>query len=374
MAALPLEARTLARFNSLSMELSMLRPALLSLALLTALAGCSKNEQPKKEPFTAASTALTDTVLLPAYTRWTDSDRQLADSARAFCSGEQELNQARQTFLAAHGAWSALQPLAIGPLGEGNLLKQVQTEQKDTLARQIETLLDSKPLLKQADLEGANPELQGLSAYEYLLFDPSRNLADLEQKRRYCPLLLAIGTHQQALSAKVLAAWMGEQGLAKNLKNFPNPRYVEGRAAVAELLRAEVSALEGFKRQLGSVLGRDAAPTPQPVEAASGSLLTGLDAGLASAEALWRGQNNDGLRSLLGKDQADLITRLDGAFAETRQRLAALGRPLGELLVDPAGQTSLNQLYDSLDSLARLHGNDLAQALGAQSGNARAGN
>ncbi|HYQ39870.1 MAG TPA: imelysin family protein [Pseudomonas sp.] len=349
----------------------MLRPALLSLALLTALAGCSKTEPPKKEPFAAVSAALTDAVLLPAYTRWTDSDRQLADSARAFCSGEQALSQARQAFLAAHGAWAALQPLAIGPLGEGKLSRQVHSGQPDALARQIDTLLDSKPLPKQADLEGAAPEVQGLSAYEYLLFDPSRNLADLEQMRRYCPLLLAIGSHQQALSAKVLAAWMGEQGLARNLKNFPNARYAEGRAAVAELLRAEVSALDGFKGQLGGLLGRDAAPTPQPLAAVSGSLLSGLDAGLASAETLWRGQNNDGLRSLLGKDQADLVTRLDGAFAETRQRLAALGRPLGELLADPAGQASLNQLYDSLDSLARLHGNDLAQALGVPSGSTR---
>ena len=351
----------------------MLRPALLSLALLAALAGCAKNEPPKKEPFAAASTALTDAVLLPAYTRWTDSDRQLADSARAFCAGEQDLAQARQVYLNALGAWAALQPLAVGPLSEGNLAWQVQfwPDKKDLVGRQVNALVDSTPQLKQADLEKASVVVQGLSAYEYLLFDQSLNLADLDQKRRYCPLLLAIGTHQQALSAQVLGAWMGEQGLASQLKNFPNKRYPEGREAVADLLGTQINALETLKKKLGTPLARVTKSAPQPYQAEawrSGASLASIGASLTSAEALWRGQNGDGVRSLLGKDQADLVTRIDGAFAETRQRLAALGRPLSELLADEAGRASLNQLYDSLDALYRLHGNDLAKALGIQLG------
>ncbi|MBV2134371.1 imelysin [Pseudomonas sp. MAP12] len=356
----------------------MLRPALLSLALLTALAGCSKSEppQPKKEPFAAASAALTDAVLLPAYTRWTDSDRQLADSARAFCSGEQALPQARQAYLNAFGAWAALQPLAIGPLGEGNLSWQVQfwPDKKNLVARQVDALLASKPQLKQADLESASVVVQGLTAYEYLLFDQGIDLADLKQKRRYCPLLLAIGTHQQALSAKVLGAWLGEQGLANQLKNIPNSRYAEGREALGELLRAQVNALEGLKKKLGTPLARGTKAIPQPYQAEawrSGASLASLDASLATAETLWRGQANGdgaGVRSLLGKDQADLATRIDAAYAESRQRIAALGQPLTALLADEAGRTSLNQLYDSLDTLHRLHGNDLAKALGIQLG------
>ena len=351
----------------------MLRPALLSLALLTALAGCSKNEppQPKQEPFAAASAALANAVLLPAYTRWTDSDRQLADSARAFCSGEQELAQARQAYLNAFGTWAALQPLAIGPLGEGNLSWQVQfwPDKKNLVARQVDALLASKPQLKQADLESASVVVQGLTAYEYLLFDQGIDLADLEQKRRYCPLLLAIGTHQQALSAKVLGAWLGEQGLASQLKNIPNSRYAEGREAVAELLRVQVSALDGLKKKLGTPLARGKTPQPYLAEAwRSGASLASLDASLASAEALWRGANGDGARSLLTAEQADLATRIDAAYSETRQRIAALGQPLAVLLADEAGRASLNQLYDSLDTLHRLHDSELAKALGIQLG------
>ncbi len=348
----------------------MLRPALLSLSLLALLAGCSNGEppKPKAEPFAAASAALTDGVLLPAYTRWTDSDRQLADSARAFCAGEQDLAAARQAYLTAHGAWAALQPLAVGPLGEGNLAWQVQfwPDKKNLVARQVEALLDKTPQLRQAELEKASVVVQGLSAYEYLLFDQDIDLADLEQKRRYCPLLLAIGSHQQALSAQVLGSWLGEQGLAAQLKSFPNTRYAEGREAVAELLRAQVGALDGLKRKLNTPLPLGGKP-PQPYQAEawrSGASLELIDASLASAESLWR----EGVRGLLGKEQADLATRIDAAYHETRQRIAALGQPLGVLLADEAGRASLGQLYDSLGTLHRLHEAELAKALGIQLG------
>jgi hypothetical protein len=348
----------------------MLRPALLSLAALAVLAGCSNDEppKPKAEPFAATSAALTDSVLLPAYTRWTDSDRQLADSARAFCAGEQDLAAARQAYLDAHKSWAALQPLAIGPLAEGNLAWQVQfwPDKKNLVARQVNALLDKHPQLRQAELEKASVVVQGLTAYEYLLFDAGIDLADLEQKRRYCPLLVSIGSHQQALAAGVLAQWLGEQGMAAQLKHFPNTRHAEGREAVAELLRAQVSALDGLKRKLNTPLPLGGKP-PQPYQAEawrSDASLTLIDASLASAEALWR----EGVRGLLGTEQADLATRIDAAYSETRQRLAALGQPLTALLADQAGRDALGQLYDSLGTLHRLHEAELAKALGIQLG------
>jgi len=336
--------------------------------LVLGLAACSP-----QDPQQRTSAALADGVLLPAYSAWHQSNQQLAASARAFCAGSQDLGAAQQTFLTDVASWAALQPLQVGPLAEGNRAWQVQfwPDKKNLVRRQVEALLNGKPQLTQADVEKASVVVQGLSAYEYVLFDAAIDLSDSAQKTLYCPLLSAIGEHQERLSAEVLGQWQAEDGMAAQLKQFPNARYAEAPEAVAELLRAQVNALDGMKKKLGAALGRQTKGQPQPYQAEfwrSNASLASLAAGLASAERLWLGADKDGLRSLLGDDQRELAERIDQQYAATRQQLAALQRPLGELLADEAGRAELNAFYDSLNQVHRLQGGELAKALGIQLG------
>lgn len=346
----------------------MLRKPLIAALLGLALAGCDQSP-----PEARISAALADSVVLPAYRSWLLSNQQLASSAAAFCAGDSALPAARQAFLSAQSAWAGLQPLMVGPLAEGNRAWQVQfwPDKKNLVRRQVEALLSSKPQLNQADVENASVVVQGLSAYEYLLFDPALDLRQAEQKARYCPLLKAIGNHQQALGQEVLDQWQAEQGMASQLKRFPNARYADANEAIAELLRAHISALDGLKKKLGAPMGRQSKGHPQPYQAEawrSAASLANLAAALASAERLWQGHNGDGLKALLGRDQAELAGRIDAAYLDTRQRLAALERPLGELLGEPTGRARLNELYASLDQLHRLQESELAKALGVQIG------
>lgn len=341
----------------------------LTLALLSlTLAACSP-----ADPQQSVSSALTNGVLLPAYSTWTEANRQLASSGQAFCADQQNLSDARQAFLTAQSAWASLQPLLIGPLAEGNRAWQVQfwPDKKNLVARQVEALLKKSPELTPADLDKSSVVVQGLTAYEYLVYDAAIDLGNAEQKARYCPLLVAIGQHQQALATDVLDRWQAKDGMAAQLQAFPNERYAEPAEAVAELLRTQVNALDGLKKKLGTPLGRQSKGQPQPYQAEawrSKASLANLAAGLASAERIWRGAEQDGVQALLSSDQAALQQRIDTAYSDTRQRLAALQRPLGELLADPAGRSELNALYDSLNALHRLHETELAKALGIQMG------
>lgn len=341
----------------------------LTLALLgLALSACTPSD-----PQQQLSTALTDGVLLPAYSAWVETDRQLAASGQAFCAGEQTLADARQAFVTAQSAWSGLQPLLIGPLAEGNRAWQVQfwPDKKNLVARQVEGLIKSKPQLTPADLDKSSVVVQGLTAYEYLLFDPAIDLGETAQKTRYCPLIVAIGQHQQALASDILSQWQAVDGMAAQLKNFPNTRFADAPEAVAELLRTQVNALDGLKKKLGTPLGRQTKGTPQPYQAEawrSNASLANLAASLASAERIWHGAEQDGFQSLLTQEQSELGQRIDAAYADTRQRLVALQRPLAELLGDDRGRAELNALYDSLGALHRLHEAELAKTLGIQLG------
>lgn len=343
--------------------------SLLPFALLGALlAGCSPSE-----PQQQLSDVLADGVLLPAYSAWHEADRQLASSAKAFCAETQNLEEARQAFLSAQSTWAALQPLMLGPLAEGNRTWQVQfwPDKRNLVARQVEALLKEDAALTPAELKNASVVVQGLSAYEYVLFDPAIDLKEPTQKARYCPLLIAIGEHQQHLAAEVLQQWQAEDGMAEQLKHFPNNRYAAATDAVAELLRTQINALDGLKKKLGTPLGRQTKGKPQPYQAEawrSNASLASLAASLASAERLWHGAAQDGLHTLLSDEQAALKQRIDAAYSDSRQRLAALQRPLSELLGDDASRAELNTLYDSLNTLHRLHEAELAKTLGIQIG------
>ena len=346
----------------------MLHRTLIASLLGLALVGCGQ-----QDPRAKVSAALADGVLLPAYNSWQEADRQLAVNAEAFCAGNADLGTARQAFLGAQSAWAGLQPLLVGPLAEGNRAWQIQfwPDKKNLVQRQVEALLKSKPQLNNDDLAKASVVVQGLTAYEYMLFDPALDLTQAEQKARYCPLLQAIGQHQQALAAQIMDEWQGKPGMAEQLKTFPNERYADANEAIADLLRVQVTALDGLKKKLGAPMGRQSKGIPQPYQAEawrSAASLANLGAALANAELLWHGSNRDGIQTLLGDDQADLANRIDAAYQDTRQRLAALDKPLGDLLADEAGRAALNELYDSLNRLHRLQESELAKALDVQIG------
>ncbi|QKZ06644.1 imelysin family protein [Pseudomonas eucalypticola] len=343
----------------------MFRPTLLftSLAALV-LGACTPQDQQA-----ATSAAIAEQVILPSYNRWADADRQLAVSALAYCQGSASLDTARADFLHAQRAWAQLQPLLIGPLAEGNRTWQVQfwPDKKNLVGRQVDQLVNASTPVDASQLASASVVVQGLSAYEYILFDARLDLADAGQKARYCPLLIAIGEHQKTLAESILAQWNSPQGMLWELSHFPNPRYADGHEAIADLLRTQVTALDTLKKKLGTPLGRQSKGIAQPLQAEawrSQASLANLAASLDAAQAVWQGVDGQGLRRLLGKEQKGLAERLDAAYVAAQTLLAQHPRPLAELLADPQGRQQLETLYDRLNTLHRLHEGELAKALG----------
>lgn len=347
----------------------MFRPKLLftSLAAL-ALGACSP-----QDPQAVTSAAIAKQVILPTYSRWVEADRTLAASALAYCEGKEDLEKARADFLNAQKAWAELQPLLVGPLAEGNRAWQVQfwPDKKNLVGRQVTALLKNKPELTQADLENGSVVLQGLSAYEYVLYDEADDLNDSQTKARYCRLLEAIGEHQQKLTANILQQWEGKDGMVTQLSEFPNERYADSKEAISDLLRVQVTALDGLKKKLGAPLGRQSKGIPQPFQAEawrSDATLGSIDAALAGAQQLWQGTDDNGLKKLVPAQQAELIKRIDVAYATTRKQIADIMLPFSELIADEAGRARLDELYQQIDALHRLHQSDLARALGVQIG------
>ncbi len=347
----------------------MFRPKLLftSLAAL-ALGACSP-----QDPQAVTSAAIAKQVIMPTYSRWVEADRQLAVSALAYCEGKASLETARADFLHAQKAWAELQPLLIGPLAEGNRAWQVQfwPDKKNLVGRQVEQLVGGDKPVDAAAVAKSSVVVRGLSAYEYILFDSKPDAANPEQKARYCPLLVAIADYQKTLAEDILKNWNSTDGMLAQMTKFPNQRYADSHEAIADLLRAQVTALDTLKKKLGTPMGRMSKGIPQPLQAEawrSQSSLKSIAASLAAAQTVWAGVDNQGLRGLLGKDQKALADKIDAAYAESSKLLESNQRSLSELLEDEAGRQQLNAIYDSLNVVHRLHEGELAKALNIQLG------
>lgn len=347
----------------------MFRPKL----LFTGLAALALGACTPQDPQAVTSAAMAKQVILPTYSRWVEADRQLAASALAFCEGKQDLASARADFLKAQKAWAELQPLLIGPLAEGNKAWSVQfwPDKKNLVGRQVEQLVSAGKPIDGASLAKASVVVQGLSAYEYILFDSKPEIADDAQKARYCPLLSAIGERQKALAEEVLASWNSNDGMLSQMSKFPNQRYADSHEAIADLLRAQVTALDTLKKKLGAPMGRQTKGIAQPYQAEawrSAQSMASVRASLTAAQTVWTGVDNKGLRGLLPNEQKALVDKIDAAYATSLKYLDDNQRNLGELLSDQAGQQFLNTLYDSLNVVHRLHEGELARALDIQLG------
>lgn len=321
------------------------------------LAACS---DPRQE----VTTQLANQVLFSAHGQWQQSNSDLLGSTRAWCDGVQELASLKKVFHRSQLAWSRLQPLMVGPLAEGNRSWQVQfwPDKRNMVARQTEALLDEFADLDQQQLEGASVVVQGLTAFEYVLFDDKVAIAD--NRERYCPLLVGIARHQQTLSIEVLDLWQQPGGMLEQLTTFPNDRYANADEALGGILRVQVTGVDTLKKKLGTPMGRLNNGVPQPYQAeawrsrhSTENLLASLD----GAQAVW-----ERVRSLVG--DAQLVGDIDAAYKSVRDKLAALPAPLMEMVQDKANQPQLQSLYADLDALENLQQNDLARHLGIQIG------
>ncbi|WP_290523796.1 imelysin family protein [Alcanivorax sp.] len=328
------------------------------LVLLAVLVSACSN--PREE----VTVQLANQVLLPAHEQWHGSNGALRVAAEGFCAGELDRPALEQSFYRALQSWSYLQPLMVGPMAEGNRSWQVQfwPDKRNLVARQVEALLDASNPLTPDALESASVVVQGLTAFEYVLFDETVALAD--SMARYCPLLTGIARHQQALSGSVLAMWEGPEGMLKALTQFPNDRYASADEALASMLRTQITAVDVLKKKLGVPMGRLNNGVPQPWQAEawrSQHSIGNLQESLAGARALW-----ERVRPLVG--DAELVTRIDAAYENTAQKLAGLPDPLVEMVQDKASLPRLKVLYESIDHLENLQQTELARDLGIQIG------
>ena len=223
-------------------------------------------------------------------------------------------------------------------------------------------MLDEADPLTREQLDAASVVVQGLTAFEYVLFDESVTLAN--SRDRYCPLLTGIARHQLALSEAVLTLWHEPGGMLAQLSDFPNDRYATANEGLAAILRMQITGVDVLKKKLGTPMGRLNQGVVQPYQAEawrSQQSIENLQASLQGAQAVW-----ERVRSLVS--DAALVKDIDQAYEDVAKQLAALPAPLMELVQAPQHSETLTALYAALDNLENRQQTELARNLNIQIG------
>lgn len=311
---------------------------------------------------------LVEQVAMPAYGHWQRANQDFYTASEQFCAGKTDLAAVRSQWLAAQHAWVALQPVLVSPSPADHPGLQVQfwPDKRNLPARQVEELLKKNEPVTAESLAAGSVAVRGLTASEYILFDNGHDMADVKQRARYCPLLQANTTYQLALSLHLLTIW--QQEFAGQLVQVPNKRYADANGPLAELLRAQVTALDVMKKKLGTAIGQPAGGEPQLYQAEawrSGDTLGSLQAAVAGSRSVWDGE---GFRALVLQKNPAVAKAVDEAYNNLQAQLAGLQQPLAVLLASQGGQLALKKLYEQLHALHLLQEKELAKVLGVQLG------
>lgn len=346
------------------------------LALLSSLLACSPPPQTTPEEVALSNTA--HQLILPWHQAFVASTGELAQSLERFCQNpgnRGELNASRASWRSAMLDWQTLHLINFGPVMEDNQAWRIQfwPDTHNRVGQKVEALMGQDTPLSAETLASANVLVQGLSALEYLLFDPGKSELSALQSPRVCAYLRAAGTNTHTVAQRLASGWASGEGnfvgtflsAGANNLTFPSQKDV-----VAALVSAMVSNVEVIKnKKLGDVFGgRPGTGRINPYHLElwrSQCSLEAMQAEISANQRLFQ----TGLRPLLlaGNHKA-LARSIDDSFEQVTHSLGELPKPLFSSVEQPAALPRFQKVFDQLGQLLGQLKRDVPAVLDLQLG------
>lgn len=316
---------------------------LVVLCLITTavLPGAARADQP------ALATAIVEQVVVPGYQRLRTTTDAQATAWRGFCATPRAdgIDSLRQAYQEAADAWSSIEFLHYGPIGDGLRYERVAMwpERKNAVGKALASLMARPDEPTPEVFAKTSVAGQGLTALERLLFDGDDVAAGFTDGStdalRRCRIGVAIADGLAGIALDVAVSWSGPDGQLARLKQG-DPELA--KEALTRIVTDHLAMLELIAdKKIYAVMGK--APDlarPQTAEAwRSGRTVRAIVLNLQTAAAISRimteGDPNE-QRSILGA----IETAID--IAQT------LPGGIGELAQDPGRRSEVVLLHDSL--------------------------
>lgn len=343
--------------------------------LSTALAACTPKSavSPAEVPSNAA-----DTLILPWHQAFVRDTQALGQSLERLCQNPTaavELEASRESWRRAMLSWQVLQVVNFGPVQEGNQAWRVQfwPDTHNRVGQKVEALLADESPLDAASLAQGNVLVQGLSALEYVLFDPSRAGPEQFDNPRVCLFMQAAASNTQTVAEQLLLGWSAEGGDYRHTFLVPsasNLVFQDTDDVLSAVVSAVVTSIEKIKnKELGdSFGGRPGSGRANPYRLEfwrSGLSLQAMRTELTANEQLFRASVQP---VLAARGHGELAGRIATAFQDSHAQLAALPEPLFTRLPDEETLPQFQATWDSLGRLLPLLKRELPESLQLQLG------
>jgi hypothetical protein len=332
----------------------------------------------------ALLSAVSSNLIQPTHQILQEHALQLQILTASFCETptQTSFNDVQDAWKQAMHTWSALAAINFGPIDETEALWRFQfwPDPINLVQRKFNSRLSGANNDNSPDqLAQASMAIQGLSALEFLLFDPGISLADYQTKTHFCTILQGTAANLATNATLLNSAWQQEypQRWLDIKKAAISPDYFTRN--IESLFSGMVMALDTIKSQkLGTPLGfkkgertlpASSKPNPWQVESwRSQTSISHIRATLQFSQELYAMEFGFSWYLFNKSPAADakvLDKKIRDLFAATSQRAAALDKSAFVLLQNNDTKNLL-QLHTDVEQLHQLLKISYAKATGIQ--------
>ncbi len=290
-----------------------------------------------------------DAHILPGHAHLVETTSALAAAAEDDCAPE----TLQAPFGSAYDAWLGVSHIQFGPIEDRGLSLAMAfwPDPKDSTGKALGRLTEAEdPIVDDADAFGeVSAAAQGFTALERLLYEEQAN------PDYACRLTVAIARGLASMSDELSTDWQAHAELMRGAGGIE--RYQSETEAQRALFTALLTGLEFLHDQrLGRPLGTFDRPRPLRAEARrSERSQRHVELSLAALEEL-------------ALAMAEGLPATEAAFAEAKERAAALDDPALEGVADPALRFKVEVLQQSVRAVQVAVIEEIGTPLGIQAG------
>ncbi|OAP41337.1 hypothetical protein AU381_05555 [Sinorhizobium glycinis] len=321
-----------------------------------------------------------DYFIVPGYRDLSRATADLVEASAALCAtpSAPALEATRSAFSDVVRKWSTIEIVRLGPALEQNRFERFlfYPDRKSTGLKQVQAILAKRDesATHAESLKVKSVAVQGLGAFEYVLYGTGAEALNGEDGRFRCRYGMAISENLKSIAGELLAAWEEPEGIQSAWKapGPDNPLFRDNKEAATELLGVLVHSVEMVKDQRlrpfydGAIDGNPDKGRPKlAIYWRSGNTMASIGANLRGLQTLF---SIAGMENLLPGDSRSIAGSVNFLFKALISASDRVEGPIDAALADNKRRSRLDFIaLNTADLLDRLN-RDFGGAIGLGAG------